>query len=82
MKCRWCFLVLSVAAGTTVGFLIGLYQMYLNAEAMREAYGWACGTGATIPLFFWTPIGFGSGWFLGALVWDVATSYGLWGDNV
>ena len=51
--------------GAISGYLYARHSIALAVAHMRTTWGWVCGTGLEIPLYFWTPVGAFAGIMLG-----------------
>ncbi len=54
--------------GAAAGFAYGWYSVELAIAHMRAHWGWVCGTGLEIPLYFWTSVGTLAGACTGAVL--------------
>jgi hypothetical protein len=61
-----------VIAGSLLGVLWAKHQIALNVAYMREHWGWVCGTGLDLPLYFFLPIGAILGMLVSLIAWRLA----------
>jgi hypothetical protein len=61
----WICAFVSAAIGAIVGASYGEHRVTLAIAAMKAKWGWVCGTGLHIPVYFWTIVGALLGAFLG-----------------
>jgi hypothetical protein len=59
-------------AGLLLGFVYAKHQIALSVAYMRAHWGWVCGTGLEVPLYFFPPVGALVGLAIGTFTWRLA----------
>jgi len=61
------------STGLLLGFIYAKYQIAFSVAYMRAHWGWVCGTGLEVPLYFFPPIGALAGLAIGTFTWRLAS---------